>query len=154
MIPGGPPRGGPPATFGRRYIFANIDRSTYSAEVRLNYTFKPDLNLDFYAEPFAASGRYNHFGELAAARSRLLLPMDPTSTPFADSDFNVRSFRSNLVLRWEWRPGSALYLVWQQDRETEEFGRTRASLTDMFGSLNAGGDNFFAVKASWWFSPR
>ena len=58
----------------------NIDRSTYSAEVRLNYTFKPDLNLDFYAEPFAASGRYNQFGELAAARGRLLLPVDPTGT--------------------------------------------------------------------------
>jgi hypothetical protein len=146
--------GGRPATFGRRYIFGNIDRSTYSAEMRLNYTFKPDLNLDFYAEPFAASGRYNEFGELAAARGRLLLPVDPAGTSFADRDFNVRSFRSNLVLRWEWRPGSTLYFVWQQDRETEEFRRTRASLRDMFGSLNAGGDNFFAIKASWWFSPR
>ena len=146
--------GGRPATFGRRYIFANIDRSTYSAEVRLNYTFKPDLNLDFYAEPFAASGRYNRFGELAAARSRLLLPVDPTGTTFTDRDFNVRSFRSNLVLRWEWRPGSTLYLVWQQDRETEENLLTRASLGDMFRSFNAGGDNFFAIKASWWFSPR
>ena len=145
---------GLPATFGRRYIFANIDRSTYSAEVRLNYTFKPDLNLDFYAEPFAASGRFNQFGELAAARGRLLLPVDPAGTSFADQDFNVRSFRSNLVLRWEWRPGSTLYLVWQQDRETEEFLRTRASFRDMFGSINAGGDNFFAIKASWWFSPR
>ncbi len=76
--------GGRPGTFGRRYIFANIDRSTYSAEMRLNYTFKPDLTLDFYAEPFAASGRYNQFGELAAARGRLLLPVDPTGTPFAD----------------------------------------------------------------------
>ena len=146
--------GGFPATFGRRYVFANIDRSTYAAEVRLNYTFKPDLNLDFYAEPFAASGRYNQFGELAAARGRLLLPVNPAGTSFADQDFNVRSFRSNLVLRWEWRPGSTLYLVWQQDRETEETLRARASLRDMFGSLNAGGDNFFAIKASWWFSPR
>jgi hypothetical protein len=143
-----------PATFGRRYIFGRIDRSTYSAEVRLNYTFKPDLNLDFYGEPFAASGRFMEFGELAAARSRLLLPVDPAGTPFEERDFNVRSFRSNLVLRWEWRPGSTLYLVWQQDRETEEILRTRASLRDLFGSLNAGGDNFFAIKASWWFSPR
>ncbi len=145
---------GQAATFGRRYIFANIDRSTYSAEVRLNYTFKPDLNLDFYAEPFAASGRYNTFGELAAARSRLLLPVDPAGTALADQDFNVRSFRSNLVLRWEWRPGSTLYLVWQQDRETEEIRRARASVSDLFGSLGARGDNFFAIKASWWFSPR
>ena len=50
--------GGSAATYGGRYIFAHVDRSTYSMEVRLNYTFKPDLTLDFYGEPFAASGRY------------------------------------------------------------------------------------------------
>ena len=66
----------------------------------------------------------------------------------------MRSFRSNLVLRWEWRPGSTLYLVWQQDREAEEMTRDRVSAGDMFGSLSARGDNFFAVKASFWFSPR
>ena len=59
--------GGGPATFGSRYIFGHIDRSTYSTQVRLNYTFKPDLNLDFYGEPFAASGRYD---SLRRARRR------------------------------------------------------------------------------------
>jgi hypothetical protein len=144
--------GGGPATYGRQYVFGHIDRSTYSTQVRLNYTFKPDLNLDFYGEPFAASGRYDSYGALAAARSRLLVPVDPGIV--GSRDFNVRSFRSNLVLRWEWRPGSTLYLVWQQDRETEEALRARASLGDMFGSLGARGDNFFAVKASFWFSPQ
>ena len=147
-------RGGGPATFGGRYIFADIDRSTYSAEVRLNYTFKPDLTLDFYAEPFAASGHFNRFGELAAARDRLLLPVDAETIGLEERDFNVQSFRSNLVLRWEWRPGSTLYFVWQQDRETEETLSRRASLRDMFGSIATRGDNFFAIKASWWFSPR
>ena len=66
----------------------------------------------------------------------------------------MRSFRSNLVLRWEWRPGSTLYLVWQQDRETEEIAAPAPRSPIMFGSLGAGGDNFFAIKASWWFSPR
>ena len=51
--------GGGAATYGGRYLFAHVDRSTYSMEVRLNYTFKPDLTLDFYGEPFAASGRYS-----------------------------------------------------------------------------------------------
>lgn len=144
--------GGRPATFGNRYVFGHIDRSTYSTQVRLNYTFKPDLTLDFYGEPFAASGRYDSFGELAAARSRLLMPVDPAA--IGNRDFTVRSFRSNLVLRWEWRAGSTLYLVWQQDRETEDTLRRRASLGDMFRSVSAVGDNFFAVKASFWFSPR
>jgi hypothetical protein len=143
--------GGRPATFGSRYIFAHVDRSTYSMEVRLNYTFKPDLTLDFYGEPFAASGRYDHFGELAAARARLMIPLAGT---LPSEDFNVQSFRSNLVLRWEWRAGSTLYLVWQQDREREESIGTRVGLGDLFSSLGRGGDNFFAIKASFWLSPR
>ncbi|MGE3401765.1 MAG: DUF5916 domain-containing protein, partial [Vicinamibacterales bacterium] len=144
--------GGGAATFGRRYIFGAIDRSTWSAEIRVNYTFKPDLTLDFYGEPFAASGTYARFGELAAARGRLLLPVD-AATPGIDEDFNVRSFRSNLVLRWEWRPGSTLFLVWQQDRESDALRRARAGLGDLFRSFGAAGDNFFAVKASFWFAP-
>jgi hypothetical protein len=142
--------GGTPATFGSRYVFANVDRSTFSTQVRMNYTFKPDLTLDFYGEPFAASGRFDHPGELAAARTRLRIPLAVALPP---RDFNVQSFRSNLVLRWEWRAGSTLYLVWQQDRASEEALRQRVSVGDLFGSLGRPGDNFFAVKASFWFSP-
>ena len=165
--------GGGAATFGSRYVFAHVDRSTYSTQFRLNYTFKPDLTLDFYGEPFAASGRYDHVGELAAARTRLLrrygtegtilttLPDGgqrvtdgATSFTLRNRDFNVESFRSNLVLRWEWRAGSTLYLVWQQDRSLEETAPTRISVADMFSSLGRRGDNFFAIKASFWISPR
>ncbi|MEQ1757271.1 MAG: DUF5916 domain-containing protein [Vicinamibacterales bacterium] len=146
--------GGGAATYGGRYIFAEVDRSTYSAQMRLNYTFKPDLNLDFYAEPFAASGQYVRLGQLAAARGRLLLPVDPVALNLDDLDFNVRSFRSNLVLRWEWRPGSMLYLVWQQDRAADALRRGRAGAGDLFRSFGAEGDNLFAVKASYWFSAR
>ncbi len=147
--------GGRAATFGNRYIFGQIDRSTYSTQLRLNYTFKPDLNLDFYGEPFAASGRYNRLGELFAARSALLVPVERAALNLGDDlDFNVRSFRSNLVLRWEWRPGSTLYLVWQQDKAADERFRSRASVSDMFRSLRARGDHFFAMKLSYWFSPN
>jgi hypothetical protein len=161
--------GGPAATFGNRYVFAFIDRATWSTQLRFNYTFKPDLNLDIYAEPFAASGRYDDFGELAAARSRFLRVYGTDGTTIAASadgsrtvrdggdsfvlrnrDFNVRSFRSNVVLRWEWRPGSAFYLVWQQDRSDSRPEGSHASLGDMFGSLRAPGTNFLAVKASFW----
>ena len=62
---GDPPSGGRPETFDNWYVFAYIDRRTLSAEFRLSFTLKPELNLDVYAEPFAASGRYYDFGELA-----------------------------------------------------------------------------------------
>ena len=65
------------------------------------------------------------------------------------SDFNVRSFRSNVVVRWEWRPGSTFYLVWQQDRSgNRPIGR--AGLADVLDGFGATGDNFLAVKASYW----
>jgi hypothetical protein len=119
-------------------------------QARVNYTFKPDLNLDFYGEPFVASGRYDSVGQLAAARGRELLPITTDLLPLGD--FRVRSFRSNLVLRWEWRPGSFFYVVWQQNRAEEEATSERATIGDMFRSLGARGDNFFAVKMSVWLS--
>jgi hypothetical protein len=164
---------GRPETFGSRYVFGVIDRSTLAMQVRFNYTFKPDLNLDFYAEPFAASGRYERFGELLAARSRDLRTYGEgatTITPQPDGsylvtdgdasfaldspDFNVRSFRSNLVLRWEFRPGSTLYGVWQQNREGQGLLSERAGLGSLFRSFSAEGDNILAIKASFWIAAR
>src|SRR4029079_5903943 len=60
--------GGPVETFDNRYVFAYIDRSTTSTELRAGFTVRPDMNLDVYAEPFAASGRYYDFGELVAPK--------------------------------------------------------------------------------------
>jgi Domain of unknown function (DUF5916) len=162
--------GGTEATFGRRYVFAYVERSEVSARIRLNYALSPDLTLETYAEPFASSGRFHDFGELRAARSRDLrtygkdgstITRDQatgarTVTDGTDSftlpnlDFDVRSFRSNAVLRWEWRPGSTLFVVWQQDRSRDEPHWTRLSPADMFGSLTARGDNFLALKATYW----
>ena len=161
--------GGSPATFGDRYIFAFTDRTTLGIETRLNFTFQPDLNLELYAQPFAASGRFFDFGELEAARSRFLRTYgtDATSVELREDgsrevqdgentfiisgqDFNLRSFRSTAVLRWEWRPGSTLFLVWQQDRSRRLDQGSPAGIDDLLGSLAASGDNFFALKVSYW----
>lgn len=159
------------ATFGRRYVFARVERSTLSMQLRLSYTFTPDLTLEAYVEPFATSGRYGAHGELAAARSRELRPYAPVTGAVADSlraegvlrvragsdtldldvrDFNVRSLRSNVVLRWEWRPGSTFFLVWQQNRRTSLDGGALVSPGSLWQALSASGDNFFAVKVSYW----
>jgi hypothetical protein len=162
--------GGSPATFGTRYVFSFVDRTTLSAQIRLNYSFTPDLSLELYAEPFAASGHFRDFGELPAARSRDLraygtdgTTITPTADGYAvtadgdtftlpDRDFNVLSFRSNLVLRWEWLRGSTLFVVWQQDRSGDATNPVGVgSLFDTFGSE---GRNFLAVKASYWLSAN
>lgn len=162
--------GGPVATFGDRYVFAFVDRSTLSAQLRLNYLFTPELSLEAYAEPFASSGRFYDFGELAAARSFDLRRYGSDGTTLAQPeergeyivtdggaeftlpyrDFNVRSFRSNAVLRWEWRPGSTLFLVWQQDRFGIEDRGNPVGLADLGGTLGTAGDNFLVLKLSYW----
>ena len=165
--------GGRPATFDNRYVFAFIDRSTMSMEYRLGLTLKPDVNLDVYAEPFAASGRYYDYGELLepASRERLkygttgsILTANPDGSQVVNvggstftlrnRDFNTLSFRSNVVLRWEWRTGSTLYVVWQQDRAGTEVLGTRVGVGDAFRSLTAPGANIFLVKTSFWIPVK
>ena len=161
--------GGRPVTYGNRYVFSYIDRSTASTEFRLGFTLRPDVNLDVYAEPFAASGRYYDFGELLAPGSleRIFYGSDGTSSTTLDNgdrvvsaggssftlrnrDFNIRSFQSNVVLRWEWRPGSSMYVVWQQNRDAREVTGAPVGFGDMARSLRAPGSNIFMVKTSVW----
>ena len=164
--------GGRAETFGTRYVFAHVDRSEIAARFRLNYTFTPRFTLETYAEPFASSGTYNSFGELLAPRSRELVEYgtagtmivrnsDGSRTVTADGksfglfnpDFNVRSLRSNVVLRWEWRPGSTMFVVWQQDRNADREVRL-VRPGDLFDAFSATGDNFLAVKVSYWIPVR
>ena len=161
---------GPAVTYDGRYLFARVDQSELRLSLRANYTITPDLSFELYAEPFASSGRYYDLGELASPKSieritygrdagtQVALDADGnrTVTWGADSfslsnrDFNTTSFQSNVVLRWEWRPGSTLYLVWQQDRDRTDPIGERVSLGDVFGSVSEPGTNIFLVKASFW----
>ncbi len=161
--------GGRPETYGTRYVFAYIERSTFGTEFRMGYTLRPDLNLDVYSEPFASSGRYYDYGELLAPSSleRILYGASGTTLaiapdgnrtvtaggstfPLNNRDFNVRSFQSNLVLRWEWRPGSTMYAVWQQSRDARDPVGNRVGIGDVFRSVRAAGTNIFLVKTSFW----
>ncbi|HET7462960.1 MAG TPA: DUF5916 domain-containing protein [Longimicrobium sp.] len=158
--------GGPASTFGRTYVFAYVDRTEFFSDVRMTYLFTPDLSLELYAQPFASSGRYHDFGDLTAARARALAPLDGDTTRVVRSgnttelrygaqrrtvdDFNVRSFRSNAVLRWEWRPGSTLYLVWQQDRAGDRDRIAHVGPKSLLETLDTPGDNFLALKVTYW----
>ena len=162
--------GGRTETFGSRYVFSAVDLNEVSGRIRVNYTFTPNLSLETYAEPFAASGQFHSFGELLVPRSRQLLLYGTGGTSIqrnADGshtvtdgaatfdiepqDFNVRSFRSNVVLRWEWRPGSTAFLVWQQDRSGDRVFRT-ARPGDLFDAFKTRGDNILALKVSYWLA--
>lgn len=161
--------GGSAATYGGRYVFARLDNSELAAQVRANLALSPDLTLETYVEPFVSSGHYREIGELAAARTFDIRRYGTDGTTLtrdaegdyvvadgADSftignpDFNVRSFRSSAVLRWEWRPGSTLFLVWQQSRSGRGPLRRPAEPADLARGLGDAGDNFLAIKATYW----
>ncbi len=166
-------------TFGRRYIFADIRQTTLSANIRAELTLSRTLSFQSYLQPFASSGAYSRFKELktpatldytfygssgttiSAVTSGDKIEsytVDPdgsgTAAPFSISnpDFRTQSLRGNAVMRWEYRPGSALFFVWQQERSAftplEGDFRLGRDTRDMFGRPS----NTFLVKATYWFA--
>ena len=167
-------------TLGARYVFADLRQTTFATDLRLDWTFTRDLTLQFYAQPFLAAGRFDRFKQLQQAGTRsfgvfgrdvgTICPdaaqhrylVDPTGDCAAgesaaafrinDPNFNVRSLRGNAVLRWEYRPGSTLFFVWQQERSGFEpigdfrFGRDARAILDQPAR------NVFLIKASYWLS--
>ncbi len=139
------------ATYGNRYLFAPLRQTTLAVETRLDLTFTPRLSFQMYAQPFIASGDYADVGFLDAPRGYTFTPHEGAVPSL---DFNYRSLRGTAVLRWEWRPGSTLYVAWQQARADIatgvgdfDFDRDRRAL------FAARPDNVFVVKLSYWFTP-
>ena len=163
-------------TFGARYIFAPIDQTTLSLQSRLNMTISPTLNFSFVAEPFLASGTYGTPQELRAARTYSFnvfgsdvgtvhrkenarqFEIDPDGSGpapafvVADNSFNTRSMNATANLKWEWHPGSSLFLVWQHRRSNPaSFGDfdVRRDVRGIFGS---DADNTLLFKFSYWLN--
>jgi hypothetical protein len=140
---------GPSST---RYVFGRIEQTTVGLPLRVNYTVTPTLSVQIYAEPFVSAGAYSDFKALARPRATpFASQFDPV--PYAGSpDFNYQSFRSTNVLRWEYKPGSALYVVWQQGREdVTGIGRLRFR-QDMGSLFGLPANNVFLVKFSYWLN--
>lgn len=160
------------STYGARYVFAQIEQTTLNLDTRVDWTFSPKLSLQFYAQPLVVSGDYRDLKELRAAGTYdfdvygrdhgAVTPaaggqdVDPDGAGPAPSffvkeqNFNFRSLIGNAVLRWEYRPGSTLFVVWQQNREATapegDFDFSR----DLKGIFRAGPENVLAVKLTYW----
>jgi hypothetical protein len=160
-----------------RYVFGELDQTTAALTARLNYTFTPELTLQFYAQPFVAAVDFDGFMEVENPRahrfSERLRPFGADELRvcdgvygvrpqgggcaagtfayrFSDPSYGVRDLNTNAVVRWEWRPGSTLFLVWQQNRSGFQsdgdfaLGRSTEQL------LRAPATNSFQVKATYW----
>ena len=141
----------------RHYTFAHLGQRTASLTWRGDYTFTPDLTLQVYAQPFVSKGTYSDVRELADPRAEAY---QDRYRPYADpavvtnpGGFNFKQFRSNVVLRWEYQPGSTLFLVWTQGRGASELTEGSRSLAGDFGELfRLRADHTFLVKASYWLN--
>lgn len=136
------------------YLFAHLDQHLLSFTSRLNYTATTNLSLQLYAEPFLTTGRYFNVRELATPRAA---DYDQRFRPFAldgsQANFNVKQLRGSAVARWEYRPGSKIFLVWTQGRDQDDLNPGAFSPRRDFGDLfGARPDNTFLVKASYWFN--
>jgi Domain of unknown function (DUF5916)/Carbohydrate family 9 binding domain-like len=139
------------------YTFAHLDQITTALTGRLDFTFAPTLSLQVYAQPFVTKGTYQNVRELdeprAADYDDRFRPYDDAAVAADPGGFNFKQFRSNVVLRWEYRPGSALYLVWATGRAASEplegdrtIGR---NFRDLFGLPS---NDTFLIKGSYWIN--
>ncbi len=146
-----------------RYVFAGLDQTTAALTARLNYTFSPDLTLQLYAQPFIAAGEYDDFLEVSDPRgarfSDRFTPLDDaTRQGLGNPDFNFKQFRSNAVLRWEYRPGSTVFVVWSQGRENYladgsfRLGRDFGRLFGLDDAIDVPATNVLLVKFNYWLN--
>ncbi len=140
------------------YVFAHLERKDFYITSRFTYPFSATMSLQIYAQPFISKGTYSNVRELSATprakdyATRYAAVTDTSITNHI-TGFNFKQFRSNLVFRWEYRPGSTLFVVWSQGRGgsagaegTQGFG---GNLRDLFDLRP---DNSFLMKLSYWIN--
>jgi Domain of unknown function (DUF1083). len=166
-----------PALGDTRYLFARIDQTTAALTLRARYSLTPTLSFQFYGQPFISAGKYSEFKDVADPRAERFddrfhtftgselsydesagaygvdLDADGASDfGFGNPNFNVKQFRSTAVVRWEYRPGSTLFVVWSQGRShfaptgNFELGHDTRQLFD------APATNVLLVKLNYWLS--
>jgi len=159
-----------------RYVMARLAQNTVYVTLRLNYSITPELSIQFYGQPFMANGHYDAFKRITDPRAALFqdrsyaygadeISLDigqnsyqvqesagGAAYSFANPDFNVLELRTNLVVRWEYRPGAAIFVVWSQGR-ADNTGRTDFELSSSFRDLmNLPATHVFLVKFSYNFN--
>ena len=159
-----------------RYLFGELDQRTLSMTFRVNLTINPELTVEYYGQPFISAGKYSNFkmvtnpaadrytdryalytgSQIAYSDEDSAYNVDENSDgsadySFSNPDFNFRQFRSNLVVRWEYLPGSTLYLVWSQGRTGSDSTGHYSFSNDMRELFDVTPRNVFLLKFSYLF---
>ncbi len=158
----------------KRYIFAEMDQKTLLMTIRLNFTINPELSVEYYGQPFVSAGKYTKFKKVTVPdaskyddRYHIFNPQEisqngedgydvdenhdhSTDYTFDNPDFNFQQFRSNLVIRWEYLPGSTLFLVWSQGRTNSATDGSFSYANDIQDLFSTKANNVFLIKLSYW----
>jgi hypothetical protein len=131
-------------------VYGTLRRHEVNITTRATYSFTRDMTLEAYMQPFVAVGNYFDIRKLARPKSFDFAPVALADNP----DFNRKSVRGTVVLRWEYLRGSALFAVWNFSTSDEDLRRGRFSpWRDLRGAFAAPGTHTFAIKLSYWFAP-
>ena len=154
------------------YIVGNMEQQTYGLTINLKVNLTPDISLQWYGAPFTSTAKYNNFkkamdpasrvrddrfhtfssNEINLSEGRYTVQNDSERYSFSNPDFNFNEFKSNFVARWEYLPGSTLYLVWGHSMSNRVGGYLPGwgeNIDRMFGLPST---NVFMVKLNYWFN--
>jgi hypothetical protein len=134
------------------YVFGRLDQTTVGISMRVNYTVTPTLSVQLYGQPFVSAGGYSNFRELVNGRAPRYADRYAPYAYDGKPDFNYHSFRTTNVLRWEYRPGSVLFVVWQQGRDESTPQGDFQFNRDFGRAFTTPGKNVFLVKISRWLN--
>ena len=136
------------------YTFARLDQDILAMTLRGNWTFTPSLSFQLYAQPYLAAGTYSQWREMQAPHAAAYADRFQPYGSGAPNGFDYTQFNSDAVLRWEYRPGSVLFFVWQQGRTQNLVNNGAFDGTgDVSGMFDAHPNNTFLVKLSYWLNP-
>jgi len=130
-------------------IYGRLKRNVVNITGRATYSFTRDLTLEAYLQPFVAAGDYTDIRKLALPRSFTFEPVVISDNP----DFNDKSLRGTIVMRWEYLRGSTLFLVWNMATSDDSRKGEFSALRDLRTGFTAPGAHVFVAKLSYWFTP-
>ena len=150
---------GDPLTDTAHFTVARLDLPTRSLTSRVNYALATTLTLQWYGQAYISRGVYEDVREIIDARSpdwnRRFAPYGDATVRAVPGGVDFKQLRSNSVLRWEYRPGSALFVVWSQSRDIDGSAPSRLGLwpgRDLRDLFSLRPQNTVAVKLSYWMS--
>jgi hypothetical protein len=163
-------------TYGGRYVFGDLGQTETSATTRISVATSPRTSLQVYLQSLISAADYGAIKELYAPRTYDFMrygidagtitpsggryTIDPDgagpAAPFsiARPDFNLTSLRLNAVFRWEFRPGSSLFVVWTQQRRSQLPSGAFDFSADISRVYTSPADDVVLVKVSYWFGAR